>query len=46
VVSGEDLNLLVGSLKSNKKVKEPIKELILEKLNKEYGVTEKDFIWV
>jgi aspartyl aminopeptidase len=44
VISGEELNLIIGSLKSSGDVKNPFKELILEKLNKDYGVVEKDLI--
>jgi aspartyl aminopeptidase len=44
VISGEELNLIVGSLKTDKDIKNPFKELFLEKLNKKYGVVEKDFL--
>ncbi len=46
-LKGEELNILVGSIPSSikdKKIKEKFKYAILEKLNKDYGITEEDFL--
>lgn len=44
-ISGEDLNLLIGSIPFNdNKVSEKVKLNILKILNDKYGITEKDFI--
>jgi len=43
-IEGEEMNILCGSIPINdKKVKEKIKIAVLEKLNKDYGLTETDF---
>jgi len=45
LIEGEQLNLLVGSIPvKDKKIKERIKSEVLNKLNKEYGITEEDFL--
>ncbi|MFA6551644.1 MAG: aminopeptidase [Patescibacteria group bacterium] len=44
-VTAEELNIVIGSIPvADKKMKEKIKLAILEILNKEYGLTEGDFI--
>ena len=44
-ISGEDLNVLVGSIPyDEEEVKEKVKLNILNLLNQKYGITEKDFI--
>ena len=44
-ISGEDLNLLIGSIPfSDDKLSERVKLNILKLLNDKYGITEKDFI--
>ena len=44
-ISGEDLNLLVGSIPvGDEKVSERVKLNILKILNDKYGITEKDFV--
>ncbi len=44
-VTGEEMNILCGSIPvKEKKVKEKVKTAVLEKLNKEYGLTEIDFV--
>lgn len=46
-IEGEDLNIVIGSLpleKFEEKDKEIIKSNVLNILNKEYGITEKDFV--
>jgi aspartyl aminopeptidase len=43
-ISGEELNILVGSIPvSEKKIKHRVKLAVLEYLNKEYGIIEEDF---
>ncbi len=45
VIEGEQLNILVGSIPYKfKSEKDAIKLAILEKLNKQYGLTEEDFV--
>ncbi|MBU2514907.1 aminopeptidase [bacterium] len=45
VIEGEQLNILVGSIPYKfKSEKDAIKLAILEKLNKQYGITEQDFV--
>ncbi|MCJ2556227.1 MAG: aminopeptidase [Candidatus Thermoplasmatota archaeon] len=44
-IRGEELNILVGHIPiEDKKVKEKIKLSVLNHLNKEYGMTEEDFV--
>lgn len=44
-ISGEELNLLIGSIPyQDEKIKEKVKLNILNILNKQYGITERDFI--
>ncbi|OGF26474.1 aminopeptidase [Candidatus Falkowbacteria bacterium RIFOXYC2_FULL_47_12] len=44
-VTAEELNIVIGSIPvADKKIKEKIKLAILEILNKEYGLTEGDFV--
>ena len=43
-ISGEDLNLLIGSIPYNKEVSEGVKLNILNILNEKYGITEVDFL--
>ncbi|SET31104.1 Aspartyl aminopeptidase [[Clostridium] aminophilum] len=47
-ITGEDLNIVVGSLPfvddSDDKIKEPVKLKALELLHEKYGVTERDFL--
>ncbi|MFA6551678.1 MAG: aminopeptidase [Patescibacteria group bacterium] len=44
-VTAEELNVVIGSFPiADKKIKEKIKLAVLELLNKEYGITESDFI--
>jgi len=43
-ITGESLDILVGSKPSKGNFSEKIKTLILEKLNKDYGLIEEDFI--
>lgn len=42
-ISGEDLNLLIGSIPYNAETTERVKLNILNILNKKYGITEIDF---
>lgn len=47
VVSGENLNILVGSIPSqieDEKIKNKVKYTVLEILNREHGIIEEDFI--
>ena len=43
-VSGEDLNLLIGSIPYDAEVSEKVKLNILDILNEKYGITEVDFL--
>ncbi len=45
-ISGEDLNILVGSIpyQTDEDIKEKVKLNILNILNKKYGITERDFV--
>ena len=43
-ISGEDLNLLIGSIPYNAETTERVKLNILNILNKKYGITEIDFL--
>ncbi|MCK4778290.1 MAG: aminopeptidase [Actinomycetia bacterium] len=44
-IKGEDLNLIVGSMPyEHKDLKNPVKFYILDLLNKEFGIVEKDFL--
>jgi aspartyl aminopeptidase len=44
-ITGEGLNLLIGSEPcGDKDKKNPVKYAILEKLNRDYGITEEDFL--
>ena len=43
-IAGESLDLLIGSRPAKGDFSEKIKTAILDKLNKEYGITEEDFI--
>ena len=44
-IQGESLNLVAGNIPvKDKKVKEKVKLAVLEKLNKDYGILEEDFI--
>ena len=49
IVTGEELNLVIGGMplnckKKDEKVKEPFKANILKFLNDKYGIVEKDFV--
>lgn len=44
VVTGEALNVLVGSIPSKNVKKEPVKDAILKLLKKNYGIEEDDFL--
>ena len=43
-IAGESLDILIGSQPAKGDFSEKIKTAILDKLNKEYGITEEDFI--
>ncbi|MDO5557686.1 MAG: aminopeptidase [Clostridia bacterium] len=43
-ITGEDLNLLIGSIPFDDKTSESVKLNILNILNKKYGITEADFL--
>ena len=47
-ITGEELNIVIGSLpfidKDEKDIKDAVKRYVLSILNKEYGITEKDFV--
>ena len=43
-IKGESLDIVVGSMPLKGDIKNKIKSAILEKLNKDYGITEEDFI--
>jgi aspartyl aminopeptidase len=43
-IKGESLDIVIGSIPAKGDFKEKIKAAILEKLHKEYGITEEDFI--
>lgn len=43
-ITGESLDLMVGSQPAKGEFSEKIKTAILDKLNKDYGITEEDFI--
>jgi len=44
VISGEDLNLLIGNIPYNQEVSEAVKLNILDILNRKYGIKEEDFL--
>jgi aspartyl aminopeptidase len=44
-IAGEELNIIVGSIPvKGKELKDKVKLSVLEKLNKEYGIIEQDFL--
>ena len=43
-VSGEDLNLIIGSVPDKEEVKKRVKLAVMDILNKKYGITEEDFL--
>ena len=43
-ITGESLDIMIGSMPSDGKYDNKIKAAILEKLNKDYGITEEDFV--
>lgn len=43
-VSGEDLNLIIGSIPDSEDVKKRVKLAVMDILNKKYGIIEEDFL--